>query len=91
VELVARLRGEIDGRAEINVMNFQLDAENARRIRETCLARHQLRETLSSLPNELQEALALAGEALACYAIALWPQFELAPPSFTHRFTTRSH
>ena len=44
VELVAKLRGEIDGRAEINVMNFQMDAETARRIGETFLARRQLRE-----------------------------------------------
>ena len=46
VELVAKLRGEIDGRAEINVMNLQLDAETARRIGETFLARHQLREAV---------------------------------------------
>jgi hypothetical protein len=46
VELVAKLRGEIEGRAEVNVMNFQLDAETARRIGETFLARHQLREQL---------------------------------------------
>lgn len=44
VELVAKLRGEIDGRAEINVMNLQIDADTARRIGETFLARHQLRE-----------------------------------------------
>jgi hypothetical protein len=44
VELVAKLRGEIDGRAEINVMNLQLDTETARRIGETFLSRHQLRE-----------------------------------------------
>ena len=44
VELVAKLRGEIDGRAEINVMNLQIDSETARRISETFLARHQLRE-----------------------------------------------
>ena len=44
VELVAKLRGDIDGRSEINVVNFQLDAETVRRIEETFLARHQLRE-----------------------------------------------
>ena len=44
VELVAKLRGEIDGRNEINVVNFQLDAETVKRIEETFLARHQLRE-----------------------------------------------
>ena len=44
VELVAKLRGEIDGRAEINVVNLQLDAETARRIGETFLARHQIPE-----------------------------------------------
>jgi len=44
VELVAKLRGEIDGRAEINVVNLQIDADTARRIGETFLARHQLRE-----------------------------------------------
>ena len=44
VELVAKLRGDIDARSEINVVNFQLDAETVRRIEETFLARHQLRE-----------------------------------------------
>ncbi|MGB2626129.1 MAG: hypothetical protein WAK20_05035 [Candidatus Acidiferrum sp.] len=46
VELVAKLRGEIDRRAEINVMNLQIDAETARRIGETFLARHQMPEAL---------------------------------------------
>jgi hypothetical protein len=45
VELVAKLRGELNERAEINLVNFQLDAETARRIGETFLARHQTRET----------------------------------------------
>ena len=44
VELVAKLRGEIDGRSEINVVNFQLDTETIKRIENTFLARHQLRE-----------------------------------------------
>ena len=44
VELVARLRGEIDGRAQINVLNFQLDAETARRMNEMFLKRHLARE-----------------------------------------------
>ena len=44
VELVARLRGEIDGRAQINVLNFQLDAETARRMNEMFLKRHLPRE-----------------------------------------------
>ena len=43
VELVAKLRGEIDGHNEINVVNFQLDAETVKRIEETFLARHRLR------------------------------------------------
>jgi hypothetical protein len=46
VELVAKLRGELDERAEINVVNFQLDAETAKKIGNTFLARHQVRETL---------------------------------------------
>jgi len=33
---------------------------------------------LSSSPTEIQQVLALAHEDLACYAVALWPQFELA-------------
>jgi hypothetical protein len=44
VELVAKLRGELDGRAQINVMNVQLDAETARRIGETYFARRLARE-----------------------------------------------
>jgi hypothetical protein len=47
VELVAKLRGEIDGRAQINVMNFSMDAETARKISETYLLRHQIREASS--------------------------------------------
>ena len=41
VEIVAKIRGEIDTRAEVNVMNLRLDAETAKRIGETFLARHQ--------------------------------------------------
>jgi hypothetical protein len=33
---------------------------------------------MSSQPIETQQLLALAHEDLACYAIALWPQFSLA-------------
>jgi hypothetical protein len=44
VELIARLRGELNERHEISMVNFQLDAETAKRIGETFLARHQLRE-----------------------------------------------
>jgi hypothetical protein len=47
VELVAKLRGELDERAEISVVNFHLDAETAKRIGETFLTRHQLREPTS--------------------------------------------
>jgi hypothetical protein len=39
------LRGELNERHEISVVNFQLDAETAKRIGETFLARHQLRES----------------------------------------------
>jgi hypothetical protein len=46
VELVAKLRGELDERAEIDVVNFQLDAETAKKIGNTFLARHKVRETL---------------------------------------------
>jgi hypothetical protein len=45
VELIAKLRGELNERPEISVVNFQLDAETAKRIGETFLARHQLRES----------------------------------------------
>jgi hypothetical protein len=44
VELIAKLRGELNERPEISVVNFQLDAETAKKIGETFLARHQLRE-----------------------------------------------
>ena len=47
VELVAKLRGELSEQAEIRLVNFQLDAETARRIGETFLARHQSREISS--------------------------------------------
>jgi hypothetical protein len=33
---------------------------------------------MSSLAIEMQQALALAHEDLACYAVAVWPQFSLA-------------
>jgi hypothetical protein len=46
VELVAKLSGELNERPEINVVNFQLDAETAKKIGDTFLARHQLREAL---------------------------------------------
>ncbi len=46
VELVAKLRGEIDGCNEINVVNFQLDADTAKRISETFLVRHRANEQL---------------------------------------------
>jgi hypothetical protein len=46
VELVAKLRGELNESPEINVVNFQLDAETAKKIGDTFLARHQLREAL---------------------------------------------
>jgi hypothetical protein len=44
VELITKLRGELNERPEISVVNFQLDTETAKRIGETLLARHQLRE-----------------------------------------------
>ena len=33
---------------------------------------------MSSQPIELQQVLALAHEDLACYAMAIWPQFSMA-------------
>jgi hypothetical protein len=41
VELEARLTGELDERPETKILNFTLDAETARRMTETFLARHQ--------------------------------------------------
>ena len=46
VELVAKLRGELNERPEINVVNVQLDAETAKKIGDTFLARHQVQEIL---------------------------------------------
>jgi hypothetical protein len=40
VELVARLTGELNERPETKIVNLTLDAETARRISETFLARH---------------------------------------------------
>ena len=40
VELEARLTGELNERPETKVLNFTLDAETARRMTETFLARH---------------------------------------------------
>jgi hypothetical protein len=42
VELVARLSGELNERPETKILNLTLDAETARRISETFLARHQV-------------------------------------------------
>lgn len=41
VELAAKLRGELDGRSQTNVLNVHLDSETAKRIAETYLARHR--------------------------------------------------
>ena len=40
VELEARLTGELNERADTKILNFTLDAETARRMTETFLARH---------------------------------------------------
>jgi hypothetical protein len=40
VELAARLTGELNERPETKILNLTLDAETARRISETFLARH---------------------------------------------------
>jgi hypothetical protein len=40
VELEARLTGELNERPETKILNFTLDAETARRMTETFLARH---------------------------------------------------
>jgi hypothetical protein len=40
VELQARLTGELNERPETKILNFTLDAETARRMKETFLARH---------------------------------------------------
>jgi hypothetical protein len=41
VELAARLSGELNERPETKILNLTLDAETARRMTETFLARHQ--------------------------------------------------
>jgi hypothetical protein len=41
VELMAKLSGELDSHSETKILNVTLDAESARRISETFLARHQ--------------------------------------------------
>jgi hypothetical protein len=41
VELMAKLSGELDSHSETKILNVTLDAETARRISETFLARHQ--------------------------------------------------
>jgi hypothetical protein len=40
VELVAKMTGELDSHTETKILNVTLDAETARRISETFLARH---------------------------------------------------
>jgi transposase len=40
IELVAKLYGQIDGRAETRILNVNLDAETVNRITQTFLARH---------------------------------------------------
>jgi hypothetical protein len=42
VELVAKLSGELDSHSETKILNVTLDAETAKRISETFLARHQI-------------------------------------------------
>jgi hypothetical protein len=41
VELMAKLSGELDSHSETKILNVTLDAESAKRISETFLARHQ--------------------------------------------------
>jgi hypothetical protein len=40
VELIAKMTGELDSHTETKILNVTLDAETARRISETFLARH---------------------------------------------------
>jgi hypothetical protein len=47
VELMAKLSGELDSHSETKILNVTLDAETARRISETFLARHQLAQDSS--------------------------------------------
>jgi HrpA-like RNA helicase len=42
VELIAKLSGELESHSETKILNVTLDAETARRISDTFLARHQL-------------------------------------------------
>jgi hypothetical protein len=41
VELMAKLSGDLDSHSETKILNVTLDADTARRISETFLARHQ--------------------------------------------------
>src|ERR1700682_1056662 len=42
VELIAKMTGELDSRTETKILNVTLDADTARRISETFLARHMV-------------------------------------------------
>jgi hypothetical protein len=42
VELIAKLSGELESHSETKILNVTLDAETAKRISETFLARHQI-------------------------------------------------
>jgi hypothetical protein len=41
-ELIAKLSGELDSHSETKILNVTIDAETAKRISETFLARHQI-------------------------------------------------
>nr|UXE45005.1 hypothetical protein Hi04_10k_c4039_00013 [uncultured bacterium] len=47
VELAARLSGELNERPETKILNITLDAETAKRMTETFLARHQASSELT--------------------------------------------
>ena len=45
VELIARLRGELDERVQMNILNVRLDPDTATRVAETYLARRHALES----------------------------------------------
>ena len=73
-ELRARLRGEIDEKTITNVLHVHFDADTAKRVAETYLARTRKVNRM----NDYEEILRLAHDDLACYAVAMWPEFDLA-------------
>ena len=63
VELIAKLSGELESHSETKILNVTLDAETARRISDTFLARHQLaRDALGQSSHRGLEGLQRRGD-----------------------------